>query len=258
MISFCRFLAITSLTVFLSGFSTMARAQVIKLNCADRAWYPFLTIENGQARGLFIDIVTQAIENLGFSVRIQALPFKRAVKYVQFEKADGIIGIGYQRDLGDIIAFPPGAASAVESPFRILQVDNVLVSPKSHGKVQIKGFDSIPSPVRVVWGDPLTKEFKAAGVDFQEVRHDKQNFFKMLRDGDGVIITTSLMAEKLMDNERFRKTFRINPKPIASHSYYLGFAVNGRLPEETRKDIWNEISRLRDDYLFMLKVFSKY
>ncbi len=248
-----------SVVVF-STILTIASASElnIRLNCSDRNWYPFLYTRDDQVRGILYDIVRQAMENLKINAIVEPVPFRRAIVTAQRGKTDGVLGIGYRQDLAQDLEYPLQASTDTESPWRILQLDHVVVSVTKTDYTFSGDLGTLPEPVRLLQGSPLIEDLNQAGIIPQEVREDEQNFLKLIRDREGVIITTSVAAEMMIRDLRFRGKIRIHATPVASHSYYLAFSKKSRLTTHDRMVLWKEIRRLRDDYIFMLQVFSQY
>ena len=250
-----------AIVVFLSAFciwTPSANGESLSLNCSDRYWYPFLYTRNDQARGILYDIVKKAIESLKIKALIEPVPLRRAIVRARNGKVDGVVAVGFHPDLSQVLDYPPGAAKDIESPWRIMQVDHVVVS-FAEDPYEFEGdLKTLPPPVRVLQGSPVIDDLSKTGIDAQEVREEVQNFLKLSRDKKGVIITTSMAAEMMNRDPRFKGRIRIHATPVASHSYYLAFAKKSRLSSEDKERIWKEISRWRDDYAFMLQVFSQY
>lgn len=249
------------IAVFLGAFciwTPPTSGESLKLNCSDRYWYPFLYTQDDQARGILCDIVKKAIESLKIKALIEPVPFRRAIVRARKGKVDGVIAVGFHPDLSQVLDYPPGTEKDIESPWRIMQVDHVVVS-FAEDNYEFEGdLKTLPSPVRLMQGAPLVDDLSKAGIDVQEVREDVQNFLKLSRDRKGVIITTSVAAEMMNRDPRFKGKIKIHAMPVASHSYYLAFSKKSRLSPEDKERIWEEISRWRDDYIFMLQVFSQY
>jgi hypothetical protein len=257
MMKQCRFV----MAFFLSSFglwTSPACGESLKLNCSDGYWYPFLYTRDLQARGILYDVVKKAIESLAIDARIEPVPFRRAIIMAQGGEVDGVIAVGFQPDLSPILDYPPGAEKDTESPWRIMQVDYVVVSFVEDDYEFEGDLGTLPLPVRLQQGTPIIDALSKAGLSAQEVREEVQNFLKLIRDRKGVIITTSVAAEMMNRDPRFRGKIKIHATPVASRSYYLAFAKKSRLSPADKERIWKEISRWRDDYVFMLQVFSEY
>ena len=98
---------------------------------------------------------------------------------------DGVIAVGFQPDQAQVLDYPPGAEKDVVSPWRIMQVDHVVVSLAEDGYEFEGDLKTIPPPVRLLPGDPLLDDLNKAGIEAQEVREDVQNFLKLSRDRKG-------------------------------------------------------------------------
>lgn len=246
------------LTVPLCTRIAPASDEHLRLNCSERYWYPFLYAQDDQARGILYDIVSKALENLKIKVLVKPVPFRRAMVNVREGSVDGVVAVGYQRDMMQDLDYPPDADKDLESPWRIMQVDHVVVSYAENSYEFEGALKTLPAPVRLLQDAPMIDDLCRMGIEAQEVRDDVQNFLKLMRDKNGVIITTSVTAEMMNRDSRFKGKIKIHATPVASHSYYLAFSKKSRLSSEEKMRIWKEIKRWRDDYIFMLQVFSKY
>lgn len=88
--------------------------------------------------------------------------------------------------------------------------------------------------------------------------NDAQNFGKLIRDRKGAVITTSVVAEIMNRKLKYRNKLKISATPVRSDSYYLVFSKKSRFAYTEKKRVWQEIARWRDDYIFMLQVYSQY
>lgn len=252
------FMIVLLLTVFLCTRTAPASDEPLTLNCSERYWYPFLYTQDDQTRGIFYDIVSKALENLKIKALVEPVPFRRAMVNAREGKVDGIIAVGYQLDMMQDLDYPPDADKDLESPWRIMQVDHVVVSYAKNSYEFEGALKTLPAPVRLIQDAPIIDDLSKIGIDVQEVRDDVQNFLKLMRDKNGVIITTSVTAEMMHQDPRFKGKIKIHAIPVASNAYYLAFSKKSRLSAEDKMRIWKEVKRWRDDYVFMLQVFSKY
>ncbi len=235
-----------------------AGASTLMLAIDERYCYPFTYMENSKAKGMHVDIVKDALKNLGYRVTITPYPRKRCILNSKKGKVDGMISIAYQADISGTLIFPPDAANDRESRWRIMQVDHMVITHTDDNYVFEGDIGSLPVPVRVPRGEGITMDLRKYGLKVEEVRTDKQNFIKLIRDKKGSVITTSVIAENMKQHPEFKGKFIIQATPIASQSYHLMFSQKSTLTAEERKKIWEEIARLRDDYVYMLQVFAQY
>ncbi len=95
------------------------QAQTIKIATDKNMWYPYSYEENGVSKGLHIDIVNQALENLGYSFVFTPLPWKRCLAMVERGKFDAIISASYKPKRAEYLYYPSDSFSAKKS--RILK-----------------------------------------------------------------------------------------------------------------------------------------
>lgn len=232
-------------------------AKSITLAVDERDWSPFTFQEKGRPSGMHIELVTHALQELGYEVKIIPYPRKRSIHNTNSGNVDGMISITFHPKLALTMTFPKDAAPAIESAWRIMQVDHVLVTPKT-------GFDysgdlkTLPMPVRIPQGETIGLDLKKAGLQVDEGRSDILNFRKMVRDRDGSVVTTSIIAERIIEAPAFKDKIKIHAIPISSQSYFLAFSRVSPFSYEEKQRIWNEIQKWRNDYVFMLQVFAKY
>ncbi|MGM0500913.1 MAG: hypothetical protein ACQERJ_00150 [Bacillota bacterium] len=244
--------------VLLLLLSMTAVAEEIKLSSPIRNSYPFLYWENSEFKGMHIDIVKDALKNLGYDFSIQGFPIKRCVRKAEKGEVDAIISIPYEGDYSQL-DFPPDADVDSESKWRIMQVDNVVVSYADNDYKFEGDVDSLPTPIRIVYGENLLeRELKKRDVRVEKVKTNLQNFRKLIRDEKGVLITTTVTAENMYQNPKFRDRIKIHHIPVTSLSHHLAFSKESSLTGEEKQQIWNEIANLRNDYVYMLRLYAQY
>ena len=234
-------------------------AQEISLNSPIRHSYPFLYWEDSQLKGMHIDIVTDALNNLGYDVQIEGYPLNRCIRRAEKKAVDGIISVPYDSTYDNILSYPPDAGKAKESNWRIMQVDNVVVT-HVNSNYEFEGEVSrLPSPIRIIYGRNVVEK-RLAGVKgrIEKVKTNVQNFKKLLRDKRGVLITTTVTAENMYQDPRFKDKIRIHHIPLTSLSHHLAFSQDTDLTAAERREIWNEIAKLRKDYAYMLQLYAQY
>jgi polar amino acid transport system substrate-binding protein len=240
-----------------AGYGMALAQKTIVLTVDERYWYPFIYFERGEPKGMHVDLVKKALTSIGYNVMIIPYPKRRCLHVVKNGVVDGMLSISYHPDLVDGMHFPRDAATHKESKYRIMQMDHVVVSTDK--KYEFDGnMASLPEPVRLPRGEPIALELKAAGKRVDVASTDLQNFRKLLRDIYGVVITTSIIAEKMNLDPAMAGKLHISAKPMASRSYFLTFSHKSSLTKEERKEIWNEVKRWREDYVYMLQLFSQY
>ncbi|MCP4119385.1 MAG: transporter substrate-binding domain-containing protein [Desulfobacteraceae bacterium] len=237
--------------------ATQASAKVIVLTVDSRNWYPFTYVDEGEPKGMHIDLVKKALTTLGYDLSIIPYPKKRCLHVVEKGRVDGMISISHHPDLASGMAFPEDAATERESAWRLMQVDHVVVTTDKRYEFE-DDLTTVPEPVRIPRGETLTLELKKIGKKIDEAETDLQNFKKLMRDKSGAVITTSIIAEKMNLDPEMAGRFHISATPMASRSYFLTFSNKSNISNAEKKKIWDEIKIWRDDYVYMLQLYAQY
>lgn len=236
---------------------TSAYSKTIKLTIDERNWYPFAYVDNDTPAGMHVELVKKALTSLGYSTSIDYLPRKRCLFSIDQGTIDAMISISYNQEVAKGMDFPEDAQKSVESQWRIMQVDQVVVTMKSDYEFDGK-IESLPEPVRIPSGESITAYISASGKMIDEAKTDEQNFGKMRRDISGCVITTTMVAEKIAMMPEYAGKINIHAIPLASLSYHLGFSKKTSITPEEKKAIWEEIKKWRENYVFMLQLYSQY
>ncbi len=246
------------LFIVVFALTNVSEAKVLNLSVVERNWYPFSYNEEGIIKGMHVDIVKKALDDLGYNATVKVLPSKRGVRYAKSGEIDGVISIAYSPEMSKVFDFPQDSDAENESKWRIMQVDHIILTHKDIDYEFTGDIKSLPGPVRIPIGETFAANLREAGHVVYETRTDMQNFMMLIRDGTGSVITTSVVAERLFLNPEFTGQFNIQAVPLVSQSYHLGFSKKTFLTKEEKQKIWEEIARLRDDYVYMLQLFAQY
>ncbi|MFO7819026.1 MAG: hypothetical protein R6V17_02210 [Halanaerobacter sp.] len=95
-------------------FTSATMAKEISLISPIRHSYPFLYWDGSQLKGMHIDIVRDALKNLGYELKIEGLPLNRCLRQADKGEIDGIISLPYNSNYSQL-SFPPDAGEAEES-----------------------------------------------------------------------------------------------------------------------------------------------
>ena len=254
---------ITRFTILLATMLSIGamglQAKTLKM-CADgRDWYPFTYKDKRTSKGMHIDLVSKALGDLGYTLQISPLPRNRCMKInAKNGTIDAVVSVSYEAELAENLEFPPDSEKSGESPWRIMQVDHMLVT-HINGDYEYNGDKStFPQPVRIPRGETLTGELVKLGLKVEEAKGDKNNFAKLIRDKKGSVVSTSIIAEGMNKNKKMEGQFLIQSTPITSKSYHLAFSKAAKISAEEKKKIWEAIAKWRDDYVYMLGVYAQY
>jgi polar amino acid transport system substrate-binding protein len=233
-------------------------AGTLKLCVDGRDWYPFTYREGVRPKGMHVDIVTQALEQLDYEFVIVSYPRSRCISSVQSGVMDGMISVAYDSNLARFFTYPPRAKDARESEWRIMQVDYVVVTYIEDDYEFQGDVETLPAPIRITSGETLTEEFQKVWPRIEKAATDEENFYKLIHERTGVVITTSVMAENMTQHPQYQGLFKIQATPLVSLSYYLAFSRKAAISFEEKKRIWQEVAKWRDDYVYMLQMFAQY
>lgn len=237
--------------------STASYAQdKLKLCVADSTWFPFIIIKKEAISGVYIDILIKSSKPLGYTIKVDAIPWKRCLHLTKTGQYDGIAGVSYQQSRTEFLSYPKDINSSESSKFQLSQVDYVIVTHSStkfsfNGNVQ-----QLPSPIRSPLGFSIGKELEALGLEVDNAAlNDDANLKKLLRDKSGSVILIREMAHFLINNN---PDLLIHPHPLKSKSYFLAFSKRTELSKNEKIKLWEGISKVRDDKAFIRKTLESY
>lgn len=242
--------------MFASG-AAQARSLTI---CSDvNFWYPFTMVEDGKAVGIHIDIIKMAVEKLGYQVEFKPLPWKRCLTEAEEGKVDGIAVASYNAERAAFLRYPDDAATNPTSDLRVASVEYVVVTAASSDYEFNGDVKTIPQPVMAPRGWSIVGELEKQGVTVDSnATGDENNLRKLLRSGDGAIVTIPEVIRQLGDKPDFKGKFKVSAKPVSSRAYYLPFAKKGSVDEATGDKVWQEIKAIREDQGKMAGIAAKY
>lgn len=232
-----------------------------KINiCSDKnLWYPFTYVDEGKAVGLHIDIITQALSNLGYEVNYKPLPWKRCVAATKDGDYDAIAVASYKDKRAEFLEFPADAATAKESSERVMQVAYTVVTTAEEAYEFNGDVKTIPEPVRVPRGYSVGDGLKKQGVKVDNgAAGDEKNLKKLLRMGKGSVVMLPQIVDLLEKKDTYKDKLHVSKVPVKSKSYHLPFSKKSKISKEQQGKIWAEIAKVRSDAAFMEKASSKY
>jgi len=242
------------LLIFLMIFTPKIWAESITIGVESRNFYPFFFIEGDNAKGLLLDMVVDGFSPLGIKPKFKPLPMKRALKMVEKGKLDGIIA---PRVKNDKFLLPDDAFDTDISKHRILQVDSVVVTNKSDYEF-FGDVKSLPVPIRITLGNPIETLFNEYKLPVDDAKSGDHNVKKLIRDKKGCVVTTSLKAMTWLEDPKFKNVIDVSTEPVISRSYFLIFSKTSSFDKNKMKQVWDEIAKNRDDYIYPIKLFTAY
>ena len=248
-----------SILIILFAISGYCQQREINILTDQGYWYPFSYSEDGQAKGMYIDMIQKVLLNLNYIPKFYPKPWKRCLNDARDGKYDAIAGASYKPERAQYMTYPDDAKSAKKSFWRITQVEYVAIT--YHGSSYSFNGDvkSLPRPVRAPLGYSIVDDLKAAGVSVLEAPDIMDCALQLVKSRRGTFVAPPQNASGIMNDKRFKDKLIIHAKPIKSKSYFMPFAIkNQKLDQEQIMAIWNEIVRVREDQNYMKVLYNKY
>jgi len=216
--------------------------------CTDaNAWYPFTYEENGESRGLHVDIVKLACQEVGLVCEFHSLPWKRCLSFVKSGHMDALVSASYNRERAEYMSYPIGAGSDQKSTWRITQAEYVVVTLADSDYEFNGDLTSLPEPVIVPLGYSIINELEEAGIKFIEYSKNIAMFNSLLREKKGSIVSITPIPEFVENVGMFKDKFKIHTKPITSKSYFIAVSKKSTLSNATKLALWKAVVAIRKD-----------
>ncbi len=201
-------------------------------------------IKNNKATGTNVDIVTEALNRLGYDVKIKFYPWKRALMMVENGLADGIIDAAYSQNRAKYLYYPKEELYTEEWYGFINQYSNLTLDEDFKNAKNIK----LGVPRAFFFGGKIQEAIDKGMFKFLDIGHNNisnikklvANRFDMLI---GVKATILFHAKEIgyLDKIKIIKISGTNKNYLLNSSKtYLGFSkkrVNKKLVEEFSKSI---------------------
>jgi polar amino acid transport system substrate-binding protein len=201
-------------------------------------------LENNKATGANVDIVTEALTRLGYSVEIKFYPWKRALRMVEFGQADGIIDASYNENRAKYMFFPKEAIST-EKWYGFKRKGSLLTLDEDFENAK---YMKLGVARAFIYGGEIQKAINSGKFKYLDVGHNNLSNIKKLIANRfdmfiGVKATILLHAKKTGDFDKIeiiKKTGTNEDYLLNSSRTYLGFSkkrVNKKLAEDFSKSI---------------------
>lgn len=248
-----------------SSTSANSSKQTITI-CSDvNFWYPFTYVRNHQAKGLHIDIIRSSLQNLGYDPIFKPMSWKQCLDQAKEGKVDAVATASYRDNRSAYLNYPPGAAVDRKSPWRVTEVEYVVITSSKNEKNQINHYEfngdvkTLPQPVRVPANYSVAEDLRREGLKVEEGKNSLANFKNLLKQNTGSVVDLIEVADYYAKNiSGFANKYDIQKKPLNLKSYYLAFSKKSPIPNEDIKRIWEEIAHIRDDQKLMHKFLDNY
>lgn len=210
-------------------------------------WAPHTFTISGRPAGVHVGLLEKAANKTDHQIEIVALPWKRCFKRAWEGSVDAILSSSYSDDRSIFLYFPDDAATALKSPFRVTQADEVVILRSGTSFEWDGALDSLPSPVGSKVGYNITNEMKRQGILVATTTDDKKLFTMLISRRAHSLIAPRGLAEFYAELPNFKGQIKILDRTVSSISYYLAIAKAGRLTARDAKALWQAIAEVRED-----------
>ena len=226
--------------------------------CSDaNYWFPYTFDENGESKGLHVDLVTNALAKLGIKAVIEPLPWKRCLFAAKKGQYDAVISASYKKGRAEYLYYPEDAALGGVSTQRLTQVEYTILTLKSDAFDFDGDFSKIPEPVRVPLGYSIADDLSKKGLI---VKTSTKGIYNRLRSlvnyRTGSIVTTKEFATLVAKDKSIG--LHVSLMPIKSKSYFMAFSKKTALTDAERAGIWDVIAAVRSDEALMSTLLEPY
>ncbi|MBF0349924.1 MAG: transporter substrate-binding domain-containing protein [SAR324 cluster bacterium] len=247
---------IASAAIIFMASTSLIFAATVSICTDTNIWYPFTFVKDGQSSGLHVDIVTRALQDLGYEVKFEPMPWKQCLKQVELGKVDGVVSASYKDERAEFMTYPEDAKTVKKSRWSISVVEYVVVTMNNDPYIFAGDVKTLPQPVRAPNGYSVIDDLKKEGVEVDAAQGDENNFKKMLRDKKGVVVTIPEVAK--IFNKKYKDQFKTHEQPIQSKSYYFTISKKSALSDADKSRIWEQIAKIRDNDEVMEQFLNKY
>jgi len=118
------------------------------LHIATLPWEPFMYEEDGESKGIAVDIMDRAMQNLNVDYDLTLIPWSRALKMAKFGEIDAVLGATHKEDRESYIAYTQeqlayGRKEVIPEAY-LLKVDYVFFIRKiNKGILEFKSIDQV-------------------------------------------------------------------------------------------------------------------
>ena len=207
-------------------------------------------IEDGESKGINVEIVKEALKRMGYDCKISFLPWKRALSRVKNGKADGIIDAAYSEERAAYMYYPPEAIFTEEWYCFKRKNTELTLDKNLYNAGQI----SLGITYGFVYGGIIQEAIdRRRFKDIQKVHDNLQNLKKLIAGRFDMFVgckqNTLFLAEKMgcLDKiEVVKMTGTDEEYLLSSSKTYLGFSKKN-MDNEIAFEFSRVISEMKKD-----------
>lgn len=236
-----------ALTIILI-YSPLSLAESNPLTiCMDDNWFPYTIVSNEKISGIHTDVIQQALVDIDVPFTITPKPWGRCLAELQSGKVDAIYPASYKAERADFAYYPKNAETDRNSPWRLSQVEHVLVTKDKLAYEYQGDLLSLPQPVGMGISGAFTDTLEDAGLKVKRNKTSDANIKMLARGRVQSVAMNPLHAAIFKNSKQYAGQLKVHKQALRSKSYFLIFSKDRNISESMRERIWNAISAVRGD-----------
>lgn len=234
----------------MAAMSVQVVAEPVLLVTAN--YPPFSYEENGEAKGLAVDLIREAFSRLRQEIRIEFVPFARAVELVKNGEADGVFPFAFSEERASFAQF--SSEKLLSDPGALfVRTDSTLSFSGDYSK--LNGY-SIGMQRGTNHGPAFMQALSTYGIKTDNAENQEQNIQKLLAGRFDILV-----GPRLVVTYAARKTGKSPELKLLYSGISEGHAYLAMSKRRNRENIVNgfdrEIRKMRQDgnYEKILKAY---
>lgn len=196
--------------------------------------------------GISVEIVKQAVEDLGLTVEFSRLSWARCLADLKSGRVDAIFNSSYVKERLEFGVYP-GHGETADPALRITTIEYSLYRMKGSA-VGWDGetFAGITAPVGAVIGYSIIAELKKRGLTVDEAASSEVNLRKLANGRIAAAALQAGSADQMLKTSAFATIEKIKP-PLVTKDYFVMMSPAYVKADPALADrIWAKIGALRD------------
>jgi len=208
------------------------------LHVASLPWEPFMYEENGEHKGIAVDIMDRALGNLNVDYDFILIPWSRALKLAETGEIDAVLGATHKEDREQYIAYTPeqlayGRKEVIPEAY-LLKIDYVLfIKNVNKGILE---FESINQVILDGYTVGVNQDFsytaKINDANWNTVVHfDEEGSFKALQNDEmDVFLANREVGLGVLNEMGLSDEITYIDTPVDASYLFLVFSKNSDYP----------------------------
>ncbi len=233
------------------ALATVQAAQPAQLEFCheDENAYPWVFPSGKGADGLDIRLIRRLERELGISIKLHSLPWKRCLSHLQNGIVDGAFASSYKAERLTMGVYPTKANGELDGRLRI-HISSYSLYTLLDSKLQWDGQTLAPLPgsISTQLGFSIADKLKKIGASVSEVKGPERALKDVLT---GLSLGAALQTDRadyiLGSDPLFTGKIKKHPIPLAEKNYYLmlSFDLVSNYPAYAQQ-IWQTLATQRD------------